>query len=103
MSSNPAQDAKGAILKGEEKAKASVPTPPPKSQAPKSVANVEEAVDEATAPSRKSALAVPEQEEGARKFKGKGRPDVRDRFQSAGSGGKGPEAGKPRGVVTVGS
>jgi hypothetical protein len=41
-----------------------------------------------------AALGAPE-EEGARKYRS-GKPNLADRFQSGGSGGAGPEAGKPR-------
>lgn len=97
---NPAQDAKQNILKGEEKAKEALPKAPPPSKAGPVVGGIEKKIEQATAPSRSAAFSVPEQEEGARKYKGS-KPNLNDRFQSGGSGGAGPEAGKPKGKLII--
>jgi hypothetical protein len=59
LPSNPAQDAKKEIFKGEEKVKQAVPKLPSKSDAPKPLAQLEKRVEQATAPSRQArALAA---------------------------------------------
>jgi hypothetical protein len=43
---------------------------------------------------------VPQRITGAKKF-GSGAPDLSSRFQSGGTGGRGPAAGKPAGVSVI--